>query len=71
MSISDPRKRVVLLYFEALDADNWERVGSILDTAQKDRQLEDAILEAHTGLDYSDDVPLVQQVAKRYEGEKV
>jgi len=59
----------ILKYFEALDADNWERVDTILEEAQKDKKLEDSILKAHEGLDWDSDVPLVQQVEKKLKGE--
>lgn len=63
--MADLRVPIILRYFEALDADNWERVDTILQDAQKDRQLEDIILKAHEGLDWESDVPLVQQVERK------
>jgi hypothetical protein len=59
------RYSIVLRYFEALDANNLDRVSDILAVAAKDSQLEDAILNLHKELDYESDVPLVQQVEQK------
>ncbi len=63
--MADLKHHIVLRYFEAIDAGYWDRVNSILEEAQKDKQLEDIILKAHDGLDWDSDIPLVQQVEKK------
>lgn len=52
----------VLSYFEALDANNFDKVQSILKEAERDEALWAGISFLHEKLDISSDTPYVRQV---------
>jgi hypothetical protein len=55
-------KDTILSYFEALDANNFDRAQNILEKAQQDPSLDAAIAFLHETLDTSSDTPYVRQV---------
>jgi hypothetical protein len=59
-----------LAYFEALDASNLDKVGKILEEAQKDVTLEAAIMFLHGKIDDESDVPYCRQIIEWREREQ-
>lgn len=55
-------KDTVLSYFEALDANNFDKVQSILREAERDEALWAGISFLHGTIDISSDTPYVRQV---------
>lgn len=53
---------LVLAYFEAIDANNWDRVDDILSLAQQDEMLSAAIFFLHEKLEIFSDVSYVRQI---------
>lgn len=62
---------LVLAYFEAIDANNWDRVHDILSLAQQDEMLFVAIWFLHEKLEHLSDTPYVKQIMQWRERERI